>query len=141
MNLHPWKRISTDEELLVQLAASAEPMWIFDRQTLKILAVNEPSLKSYGYTQDEFLALTVLDIRPPQEIPKFLQAVVMHRHSSVSPERWRHLTKNGDEIEVEIRSQHIVFLGREAELVCAATPGDHCVSHLDSSAGTVVAGH
>ena len=40
------------------------PMWTFDRDTLRFVAVNDAAVRHYGYTRDEFLAMTLADIRP-----------------------------------------------------------------------------
>src|SRR5579862_6964324 len=45
------------------------PTWVFDRETLRFLAVNAAAVKKYGYSNDEFLAMTLKDIRPPEDIP------------------------------------------------------------------------
>ena len=71
------------------------PMRIFDHDTLKYLAVNEPALKLYGYTRQEFLELTAIDTRHPEEHAKLLSAMkeptgfLRHR----TPRR--HVTKSG----------------------------------------------
>jgi len=50
-----------------------EPMWVYDLETLRILDVNEAATRRYGYLRHEFLALTVKDLRPPEDVPKFLE--------------------------------------------------------------------
>src|SRR5215203_353356 len=52
------------------------PMYIFDRETLAFLAVNDAALSQYGYTRAEFLALTLLDIRPVGEAERLLTSVI-----------------------------------------------------------------
>src|SRR5487761_343533 len=50
-----------------------EPMWVYDFETLQILDVNEAATQRYGYSRPEFLALTIKDLRPPEDVPKFLE--------------------------------------------------------------------
>src|SRR5205823_8317990 len=48
------------------------PTWVYDRETLQFLAVNRAAVKKYGYSNDEFLAMTLKDIRPPEDVPLLL---------------------------------------------------------------------
>ena len=50
--------------------SNPEPLWVYDLETLKFLAVNQVALDRYGYTREEFLQLTMLDVRPPEERPR-----------------------------------------------------------------------
>src|SRR5580704_54680 len=52
-----------------------QPTWIYDRETLRFLAVNRAALRKYGYTQEEFLAMTIEEIRPREEIPALLKSI------------------------------------------------------------------
>jgi len=98
---------------------SPEPMWVFDRETLRFLEVNQATCLRYGYTRAELLARTVLDIRPPDEIPRLLESLrerhVGHDYTGV----WRHQTRAGRILEVEITTHEIDFLGHRALLVLA----------------------
>ena len=51
--------------------ANPVPMWIYDLQTLGFLDVNEVACQKYGYSREEFLAMTIRDIRPPEDIAAF----------------------------------------------------------------------
>ena len=44
------------------------PMWIYDLQSLAFLAVNDAAVERYGYSREDFLAMTIADIRPPDDI-------------------------------------------------------------------------
>ena len=48
------------------------PMWVYDAATLRFLAVNSAALRQYGYTREEFLAMTLKDIRPDEEVDRLL---------------------------------------------------------------------
>lgn len=54
-------------------ALNPESMWVHDVETLQILDVNEAAIQRYGYSLQEFLALTIKDPRPPEDVPKFLE--------------------------------------------------------------------
>ncbi|HVF87129.1 MAG TPA: PAS domain S-box protein [Pyrinomonadaceae bacterium] len=96
------------------------PAWVYDLQTLSFLAVNESAVIHYGYSREEFLAMSVTDIRPAEDIPVFLEhvsAVVVGSNVVAAPSR--HQTKDGQTIDVEISSRALFFDGRRAELVTA----------------------
>jgi PAS domain S-box-containing protein len=96
------------------------PMWIYDLETLRFLAVNEAAVRKYGYSADEFLALTIRDIRPPEDVPRLLRS--LREAPPQGPKRsgvWRHRTRDGQTVSVEILSHEIVFGGRRARLVIA----------------------
>jgi len=56
-------------------------MWAFDVETLRFLEVNDAAVLSYGYSRAEFLSMTVLDIRSPEDVPRLKQAI-----AATSPE-------------------------------------------------------
>ncbi|MDO9400109.1 MAG: PAS domain S-box protein [Polaromonas sp.] len=93
------------------------PMWIVDAQTLKFLAVNETTISGYGYSRDEFLQLTLFDIRPRAEQERLEQYVA--KGFTGAPTRWLHVRKDGLEFPVETVSRVIHYLGREARFVVA----------------------
>ena len=93
------------------------PMWVFDRNTLRFLAVNDAALCQYGYTEEEFLAATITDIRPAEDIPALLADVEKREYGLQRPGIWRHRRKNGSLIDVEIAAHNIEFHGVEAMLV------------------------
>lgn len=95
------------------------PMWVYDLETLKFLAVNEAAIEHYGYSREEFLARRIVDIRPTVEVERLL-AYINQPHPAINAAGvWRHCTKNGTLIEVEITSHRIDYFGRAAEVVLA----------------------
>jgi two-component system, cell cycle sensor histidine kinase and response regulator CckA len=93
-------------------------MWVYDIETLAFLAVNEAAVRRYGYAREEFLAMTIADIRPPEDIPAMI-ANIQQAPGSPIPRTWRHRRKDGSLIDVEITAGRIVFEGRDASLVLA----------------------
>jgi PAS domain S-box-containing protein len=98
--------------------ANPLPAWVYDRDTLRFLAVNQLAVREYGYSEEEFLSLTLADIRPPEDVQALCDAVAasidgLHRCSG-----WRHRRKDGTLLDVEIVSHAIEFDGhRNAELI------------------------
>jgi PAS domain S-box-containing protein len=95
------------------------PTWVFDRETLRFLAVNAAAVRKYGYSSDEFLKMTIKDIRPPEDVPVLLDSVTRVRDGNESMGIWRHRRKDGTDIDVEITSYALSFADRPAEVVVA----------------------
>lgn len=95
-----------------------EPMWVYDLETLQVLDVNEAATQRYGYSRPEFLALTIKDLRPPEDVPKFLE-LLPDTPDFDSSGPWRHRLKDGTVIQVLITSHSVNFVGRHARLVMA----------------------
>jgi len=96
--------------------SSPLPMWVYDTETLGFLAVNDAATRRYGYTRAEFLSRTLADLRPIEDVPE-LHRDVAKRDSN--PRVWRHLTKDGELLAVEITAHDLEFGGRRARLVLA----------------------
>lgn len=95
------------------------PMMVFDADTLEFLEVNDAAMESYGYSTDEFEAMTIKCIRPPEDVPELLEHLADPRRQMAPLRTWKHLKKNGTVIDVETRSHEIIFEGRRARLVLA----------------------
>ncbi|HWO39603.1 MAG TPA: response regulator, partial [Candidatus Acidoferrum sp.] len=95
------------------------PTWVFDRETLRFLAVNAAAVRKYGYSRDEFLAMTLKDIRPPEDVPALLETVKALGDGNESSGAWRHRLKDGTIIQTENTSYALNFLGRAARVVVA----------------------
>ena len=95
------------------------PMWIYDLKTLAFLDVNDAALEKYGYTRDEFLALTIKDIRPAEDVERLIDNLEQKRPALQHSGEWRHRLKNGQVIDVEITSHTLDFEGHKAALVMA----------------------
>ena len=97
------------------------PMWVYDLDSLAFLDVNTAAIDHYGYDFDEFLSLTLKDIRPKEDLPQFKKAIKESRiiKNFKFKDQFRHVKKNGEIIIVEIRSNYIDFKGKKAEIVLA----------------------
>ncbi len=87
------------------------PVWVYDAETLQLLSVNAAAVQHYGYTIDEFLSRTILDLRPPEDVPKTLRALEDARATERYTGTFRHCKKDGTVIDVEVIS-HQLMLGR-----------------------------
>ncbi len=109
----------SEERYRLLFENNPQPMWVFDNETLAFLAVNEAACRHYGYTRAEFLAMTIRDIRPSEDIPALLQRVASESDEFQKAGVWRHRKKDGTEIAVEISSHPLLFAGRAAQLILA----------------------
>jgi two-component system cell cycle sensor histidine kinase/response regulator CckA len=92
------------------------PMWVIDGETLRFLEVNHKAIDSYGYSRDEFLAMTILEIRPPEEVADALAGLGRVLGGVPVTGRHRHRTKAGELLEVAVSSRALTFAGRRALL-------------------------
>ncbi|HWA46747.1 MAG TPA: response regulator [Dongiaceae bacterium] len=106
------------EDFRFLFANNPLPMWVFDLETLAFLDVNEAAVTTYGYAREEFLGMTITQIRPAEDIPK-IQDLLTSKAPHHSAQNWRHLRKNGKIIEVDVFSYALTFDGRPARITVA----------------------
>lgn len=102
------------EEYRVLFDGNPHPMWIFDQTTLDFLKVNAAAIAHYGYSQQEFLAKNLRDIRPPEDIPRLEHRLKDAGENTLYTGPWTHIRKDGSKIQVEVASHAIQFEGRSA---------------------------
>jgi two-component system cell cycle sensor histidine kinase/response regulator CckA len=107
-------------------SSNPHPMWIYDRQTLRFLDVNEAAVRGYGYPREEFLKMSVVDIRPPEDASAFTEFISHLPEGYRRPGVWRHLRKDGTLMRVEIAAFKFEIDGHLAELVVAQDITERC---------------
>ena len=95
------------------------PMWVYDLETTRFIDVNDAALATYGYSREEFLARTVFDIRPPEDVPQVRSLLGIDAPEYLEASGLRHLRKNGEIIIVDVFSHAIEFDGRTARVSVA----------------------
>ena len=96
------------------------PMWIYEMDSLKFIAVNDAAVYNYGYTNEEFLSMTIKDIRPGEDVPALLNTVNREYKSGFYDDNhWRHIKKDRTSIRVHIYSYPILFNDRDCKIVTA----------------------
>ena len=103
------------------------PMYIYDPQTLRFLSVNEAAIKKYGFTRDEFLTMTLWEIRPPQARAAMQRALDAQKHfrDVVVANAVTHWTKTRQLMTMEVTGYSLQFEGRDARLVLARDVSAH----------------
>jgi len=97
------------------------PMWVYDLKTMAFLDVNEAAICHYGYSREEFVSMTIKDIRRKEDADQIEQYVRSQKDQRlVRYEKFfRHCTKDGRVIDVDIQSTALCYKRKEARLVLA----------------------
>jgi PAS domain S-box-containing protein len=115
----------SDERYRPLFALSPRPAWVYDCETLRFLEVNEAAVAQYGWSREEFLTMTLGDVRPPEE-HAHLRAMVAQ---SEGHERFStaavHRTRSGHRRRVEVCTYPLMFDGRSARMVLVLDVTDH----------------
>ncbi|WP_428327845.1 PAS domain S-box protein [Mucilaginibacter sp.] len=111
---------------------SPMPMWIFDTSTLKFLEVNKAAVRHYGYAENEFLQMTIKDIRLDTAISNLEKLVETNRKSGLFYQGdAEHIKKGGERIHVKIESNLLMLDGQEVRLVLATDITDQVKSERE----------
>ncbi|WP_293716757.1 MULTISPECIES: EAL domain-containing protein [unclassified Stenotrophomonas] len=107
------------------------PFWVFDIQSLRFLAVNTAAVRRYGYSHEEFLAMTILQIRLPEQATAVQESVDDQAEPRDSQPIWLHMTRDGRRMHVRVYSSSIRFDGHDARLVLAEDVSDRVAYEAD----------
>lgn len=99
--------------------SNPQPMWVYDLSTFRFLAVNDAAIRHYGYSRAEFLDMTIMDIRPEDDVALLREYLATGSLELDHAGEWRHRKKDGTVINVEITANRVNFAGRAAEFVLA----------------------
>jgi PAS domain S-box-containing protein len=108
-----------EKQYRVLFATYPSPTWVYDAETLVFLAVNDAAVEHYGYSREEFLAMTIREIHPPGGTTASLESGTVPSDKPQAAGVWRHQKKNGEIILAEIFASAIQFEGRLAKLAIA----------------------
>lgn len=96
------------------------PMWVFDEATLRFLEVNDAMIVKYGWSREELLQMTILDIRPVEDRAAVTRAATNSAADlNYTDGPWRHRLRSGELVDVEIARHQLKWQGRDARLVVA----------------------
>jgi diguanylate cyclase (GGDEF)-like protein/PAS domain S-box-containing protein len=110
--------VEAEESFKLVFEDNPVPMWLFDPETLKFLAVNDAAVVHYGYDRGSFLKLTLLDIVPQRDRDAIEQAIRNRPGASGTPSHlWQHFKADGTQIDVLTYWRHTMFCDRPAQLV------------------------
>jgi two-component system cell cycle sensor histidine kinase/response regulator CckA len=107
----------SEERYRQMFDANPHPMWVIDKTTGEFLGVNDAAVHKYGYTRDEFLGMSIADIRPQEDVERALEELRSRPPGYQPPTAWRHVTKTGTRLDVEVSSFVLSIDGRLVHLV------------------------
>ncbi len=107
----------SEERYRTIFESTPQPIWVYDEVTLAFLAVNDAATRTYGFSRDEFLGMTIDGIRLRDGAPALLINNPNGGGEPVLSSPWRHKTKDGQIIYVEMNSHPVIFNRRPARLV------------------------
>ena len=110
----------------VMFSANPYPMWVQDCETLRFLKVNDAAITAYGYSREEFLGMTLLDIRPPDDAPALLQELSYRQSGYRNAGIWRHRRKDGTVIAVEVLTFEYQTNGHPQKVILALDVTERC---------------
>ena len=113
------ERRASEARYRLLFARHPHPLWLFDRETLRFLDVNEAAVRDYGYSREEFLGMTIEAIRPSDDVPALHDRLHTGQPGLQAPTLWRHRKKDGTLISVQITSHDLDIHGRPTRLVSA----------------------
>ena len=97
------------------------PAWVYDLETLRFLAVNDAAVEQYGWRRDQWMDMTILDIRSDQDAKVLEVAIRNSRFGTFAGKRmWQHVRADGGAFDVQISSTPLTFAGRAARFVVAS---------------------
>ena len=107
---------------------SPVPMWVYNTDNFKFEDVNEAAVKQYGYSKEEFLNMTILDIRPDEDVRKVKNVVKdIRKKRKSSQDVYQHIKKNGERIYVDVRGSSIEINDNRMRLVIARDVTDRMI--------------
>lgn len=112
-------QFNADRQIELMFSSNPYPMWTFDRASLRFMSVNDAAVDTYGYSREEFLSMTLADIRPAEDVPEFLEIVRNDPPGYLRPGIWRHRKKDGSLMFVRIMSFQYQTDGVSKEMVVA----------------------
>ena len=98
-----------------------QPMWVYDKESLRFLAVNRAAIVNYGYAEKEFLSMTIRDIRPSEEFERLERQLndVKTKTGFYQSGTWLHQRKDGSKLYASISTHVVEWNRRKAEMILA----------------------
>jgi diguanylate cyclase (GGDEF)-like protein/PAS domain S-box-containing protein len=109
----------SEEKFRLLFQKNPHPMWVFDLETLFFMEVNQAAVERYGYSRDEFLSMRITDLRPEEDVAALRAFVASPKPALNNAGVWRHCTRRGETLDVDVTSYALEFGGKAARLVTA----------------------
>lgn len=110
------EQVSREESIRLLFEGSPVPMWVCDRDSLRFLAVNDAAVARYGYSREQFMSMTVPELRPEADRERFGNFLRSLELSQFTENIGQHITSDGAKIDVSVASRALTYAGRNARL-------------------------
>ena len=107
----------SEEKYRLLFSNSPLPMWVYDINTFRFLDVNEAAIAHYGYSRQEFSKMTIFDLRPAEDFDRLIDVARKHQNGIRRTGIWKHIKKDGAQIDVEVNSHDIIYNNVPARLI------------------------
>jgi two-component system sensor histidine kinase/response regulator len=111
---------SSERQHRLLFERNPQPVWVYDRNTFRIVAASNAAIASYGYSREELLSMTAKDLRPPEDVAAYLAyletAAGQERLGLTAARPWRHRYKDGTIVDVEVTSDDLILDGVECRM-------------------------
>ena len=105
-----------EESFRLLFESNPVPMWVTDRESLRFVAVNEAAISHYGYTREQFMAMTAPDLRPAADRDRFAQHLRTLPDIQLTENAGQHRKADGSSIDVVVFSRALNYAGHQARL-------------------------
>jgi len=105
-----------EESFRLLFKGNPVPMWVTDRESLRFIAVNEAAIMLYGYTREQFMAMTLADLCPPADCERFAEHLRMLPEIQLTGNIRQHWKADGNPIDIVVFSRTLNYAGHQARL-------------------------
>jgi PAS domain S-box-containing protein len=116
--------IASEDQYRNLFDMNPNPMWIYNQDNLRFVKVNNAAIELYGYSMDEFLTMTLKDIRPAREHNKLIKTIESLNPGVNRSGNWLHSKKNGESLYASIVTYDLKFNNEFCRLVIATNITD-----------------
>jgi PAS domain S-box-containing protein len=117
---HQRQLVFSEKQYRSLFESNPSPMWLYHKDTLAFIAVNQAAIAKYGYSRDEFLQMTIRDIRSPADYCLLDESIKSDPGGLCESGTWHHIRKSGQVFPVAIVSNDVLFDGQPCKLVLAS---------------------
>jgi diguanylate cyclase (GGDEF)-like protein/PAS domain S-box-containing protein len=110
------EQVEREESFRLLFDSSPVPMWVIDRESLRFMAVNDAAIVRYGYSREEFMVMTVPELRPEEDRERFGKFLRALEPDQFGENVGQHRTADGRIIDVSVYSRVLTYAGRNARL-------------------------
>ena len=123
----------SEEKYRVIFESSPLPKWIYEEKTQRFLEVNQSAIQQYGFSAEEFMQMTIDQLKLPEELEQIRKHVATFRGQEgvLRFGQWTHRKKNGELITVETIGHRLIYNDKKAMMILARDVTDEARHQLE----------